>query len=293
MTIEAIKPHPKRAASVRITPAMNAHLRRAATLPIQRILLPRRFRPAVTAVTTFYRETRMLGAGAASPESAARLAVWEADVRRAMSGTDAASPLLAPLKQSGVPLEPLLSLIAAQRMRQQTYKYATYDDLLAYCAVAANPLGRLVLTMMDCDDAESIALSDALCTALLLTSFWRDIARDYMRGRVYVPQEDMDLFSVSEEEIAEAIVEKRAEPNLRALVAFEVERTESLLRHGASLLTHLHGRMRLDCRLLIADGNAMLTTIARQGYDPFVTRPMLSRFARAGSVVGAIRGMGR
>ncbi|MCA1669407.1 MAG: squalene/phytoene synthase family protein [Thermomicrobia bacterium] len=198
-------------------------------------------------------------------------------------------PVLSRLAAHGLPPEPFLALLAAQRERQRAPSYATYDDLLAFCAQAANPLGRLILAILDHTDDERIEHSDAICTALQLTAFWRDIARDYTRGRIYVPQEDLHLFGVSDSDLAQAVARRRADTNIRAMVAFEVERVLELLHHGAPLVTMLRGRVRLDCALLISDARAMLAAIVRQGYDPFVTRPQLSRTARAGTLFGAMR----
>lgn len=295
MKLDAVQPRDSRTRvnTASLRPARGAHLRRAGMLPLRRMFLPHRARPALAALTVFHRETRAIGSGIVERETLARLDAWETQTRCILSGGGQSHPILTPLATHGLPHEPLLALIEAQRMRQRVYGYATYDDLRAYCAVAMAPVGRLILAMLGYDDAERVALSDDLCAALLLTSFWRDIARDYIRGRIYLPREDMHLFGVSEEAIAEAVAAKQADSNLRALVAFEIERTQTLLDRGAALTNTLRGRARLDCALLVADTRAMLAAIAHQGYDPFVARPMLSRLARAGSVVGALRVTGR
>ena len=72
-------------------------------------------------------------------------------------------------------------------------------------------------------------------------------------------------------------------------MAFEIERVVELFHLGAPLVTMLRGRARLDCALIISDGRAMLGAIVKRGYDPFVARPQLSRAARAGKLVGAVR----
>jgi len=269
--------------SVRTAP----HSVRATRLPVRGMLLPRRHRPTLAALAAFYRETRTLGTPTAA--HVARLDAWGTDVNRVWDGTAAYHPVLSPLAARDLPREPLLALIAAQRERQRTPWYETYDDLLAFCARATNPLGRLVLAILGYTDDERIEHSDALCTAVQLTAFWRDIARDYTRGRIYVPREDMHLFGVSDDDLARAIAHRHADTNIRAMISFEIERVLELLHHGAPLVTMLRGRARLDCALVITDARAMLAAIVRQGYDPFVTRPQLSRTARAGTLFGAVR----
>ncbi|MDQ2787883.1 MAG: squalene/phytoene synthase family protein [Chloroflexota bacterium] len=269
--------------SVRIAP----HSVRAARLPVRGMLLPRRHRPTLAALAAFYRETRTLGTP--TPAHGARLDAWETEVNRVWDGAAMYHPVLSPLAARDLPREPLLALLAAQRERQRTPCYETYDDLLGFCARAANPLGRLVLAILGYMDSERIEHSDALSTAVQLTAFWRDIARDYTRGRIYIPREDMHLFGVADDDLARAIAHHRADTNIRAMVAFEIERALEVLHHGAPLVTMLRGRARLDCALVISDARAMLAAIVRQGYDPFVTRPQLSRTARAGTLFGAVR----
>lgn len=263
------------------------HSARAMRLPMRAMLLPRKHRPALAALAAFYRETRTLGTP--TPGHVTRLDAWETEINRVWNGAAAYHPVLSPLAARHLPRGPLLTLIAAQRERQQTVGYETYDDLIAFCARATNPIGQLVLAILGYTDEERIAHSDALCTAVQLTAFWRDVARDYTRGRIYIPREDMHLFGVSDDDLALAIARRRADTNIRAMIAFEIERVLELLHQSAPLVTMLKGRARLDCALVISDARAMLATIIRQGFDPFVARPHLSRAARAGKLFGAVR----
>jgi squalene synthase HpnC len=267
-----------------------AHSTRATRLPVRSLLLPRRHRAVFAALAAFYRETRTLGTP--SPEHRARLDRWMADIERTWSGDGTTDAVLAPLVARGLPKQPLLDLLAAQRLRHETTTFPTYDALLRYCALAANPVGRLSLAVLGYDDEERLGYSDAICTALQVTGFWRDVARDYARGRIYFPQEDMHLFGVTPDDVGRCIAMHRADTNIRALIAFETERALELFHHGAALVSMLRGRARLDCALLISDGRAMLAAIARHGYDPIVARPQLSRTAKAGTILGAVRSIG-
>jgi len=266
--------------------SMTPHTRRASRLPVRPALLPHRHRVTLIALAAFYRETRTLGLAAAIPDGSARLDMWEAAVREMDNAHAVPHPVLTPLAAAGLPQRPLLDLIEAQRLRAHTFTYATYNDLFHYCMLGANSLGRLVLAMLDDDDPEHIALTDAFCTALLQTQLWRDIARDYVRGRIYLPQEDLCLFGVSESDLAIAVRDRQAGANLRALIAFEVERTRQLLDDGAQIAGTLKRRARLNCALLAVDARAMLITITRHGYDPFVMRPAFGRFERFEAMIG-------
>ena len=96
------------------------------------------------------------------------------------------------------------------------------------CARSANPIGRLLLHLYDLTDPESARRADAICTGLQLANFWQDIALDWRKGRVYLPGDDMARFAVTEEQIAAG----RCDERWARLMAFEVERTRSLLESG-------------------------------------------------------------
>ena len=70
-----------------------------------------------------------------------------------------------------------------------TPRYSTWADVIDYCRRSANPVGRLVLRLSGYRDDRLDAASDAVCTALQLTNFWQDLAIDWSRGRLYVPEE--------------------------------------------------------------------------------------------------------
>src|SRR5213594_2681717 len=96
----------------------------------------------------------------------------------------------------GIPAEPFQKLIAANRQDQVVSTYGTFDELVAYCDLSANPVGHLVLYVFEGMTPERVPRSDAVCTGLQLLEHWQDVAEDHARGRVYLPQEDLDRFGV-------------------------------------------------------------------------------------------------
>ena len=100
--------------------------------------------------------------------------------------------------------EPFLGLIAANRQDQLVKRYETYDDLLAYCELSANPVGRLVLAVTGTATPERVRRSDAVCTALQIVEHLQDVAEDLGRDRIYLPAEDMKRFHVQEADLAAA-----------------------------------------------------------------------------------------
>ena len=101
------------------------------------------------------------------------------------------------IRQCNIPRQPFADLLTAFRQDQRVGRYPTFDDVLGYCHYSANPVGRLVLYVCGYRDAERQQLSDYTCTALQLANFWQDVARDYVKGRIYLPLEDLAEYGVT------------------------------------------------------------------------------------------------
>ena len=156
-----------------------------------------------------------------------------------------------------MPREPFVRLIDANRADQRVSRYATFEELVGYCALSANPIGELVLGVFGIATPERIAYSDSICTALQLAEHWQDVAEDRDRGRVYLPAADLRSFGVSEGDLAAP----HAGARVRALIAFEVERARELLGAGEPLLATVRGRKRLALAAFLAGGWAALDAI--------------------------------
>jgi squalene synthase HpnC len=204
---------------------------------------------------------------------------------------DAAHPLLAGaaalVKEGRVSRQPLLDLIEANRMDQINRSYATAEDLYRYCALSANPVGRLVLEVFGVLTPERAAWSDSVCTGLQLVEHWQDVAEDARSGRVYLPLEDLERFGV---DVAELISTGPASSRLRALIAFEACRTRDLLDAGRPLVASVRGRLRFALAGFVAGGNAALDAIAARGNDPLLGPPKPSATAVARHMSVALRG---
>ena len=240
--------------------------------------LPRDKRPHVYAVYAFCRFVDDLG-DEAQGDQLALLDRWEEELRACYDGTPAhpiAVALADTIRRFDIPMEPFLKLVEANRMDQRTQRHPTYDDLLFYCDHSANPVGRLFLYLFGYRDEERQRMSDATCTALQLTNFWQDVRRDLDMGRIYIPQEDMERFGCTEDQLREGV----ADDAFRELMRFEVERARGLFREGAALVDAVEGIVRLDIALFTEGGMHILDAIERQGYDMLSRRPTLSKLAR-------------
>jgi squalene synthase HpnC len=172
-----------------------------------------------------------------------------------------------------LPKGPFLQLIEANRIDQGKDRYATFSELLCYCDRSANPVGRLFLMLFGYHDEEMFALSDDTCTALQLVNFWQDVKRDYEEGRIYLPQDEMARYGVSEEDL----VATRASEAVKTLMQFQVERARKYFCAGFPLIDRVRGHLKVDIALFSRGGLAILEKIEAQGYDTLAHRPTLEK----------------
>jgi squalene synthase HpnC len=165
--------------------------------------------------------------------------------------------------------EPFQNLVQANIQDQRVQGYESFEDLVGYCRLSADPVGRLVLAVFGAADARTEKLSDRVCTALQLLEFWQDVAEDRRDGRVYLPQESMRAHGVD----ASALDAPRASPALRRLVANETWRAESLLDSGVELLGLLSGWARVAVAGYVAGGRATATALRRADFDVLSSTP--------------------
>ncbi|MDH6485795.1 squalene synthase HpnC [Streptomyces sp. SAI-127] len=275
--------------------------------PVAPFFLPKDWRTDLIAVYGFARLVDDIGDGDLAPggadarllgvspaEAADRLLLldaFEADLDRVFHGTPA-HPLLRRLqttvRRRSLTPEPFLGLIAANRQDQLVTRYETYDDLLAYCELSANPVGRLVLAVTGTSTPERIRLSDAICTALQIVEHLQDVAEDLGRDRIYLPAEDMKRFHVQEADLAA----KTASASVRALVAYEAQRARELLNEGAPLVGSVHGRLKLLLAGFVAGGRAALRAIAAAEHDVLPGPPKPGKLQLLREVGVTLRGEG-
>ena len=170
-----------------------------------------------------------------------------------------------------LPIGLFRDLIDAFKQDVVQKRYPDYDTLLDYCRRSANPVGRLLVHLAGRASPENLSRSDCICSALQLINFWQDIAVDWAKGRVYLPQDDLRRFGVEES----AIGEQRCDANWRRLLDFEIERTRRLMLSGAPLVHQLPGRMGWEIRLTVQGGLRILERIQQVQGDVFHHRPQL------------------
>ena len=252
------------------------------------LLLGRATRDHLTAVYGFARLVDQLG-DEVEGDRLALLDDFEQDLHRVFDG-EPQHPLLQRLavtvRACRLPREPFLRLIEANRRDQRQIVYGTFDELLEYCDLSANPVGELVLHVFGAATPDRIALSDRVCTALQLVEHWQDVGEDFRRGRIYLPAEDLERFGVDADELGATATTAP----VRELLEFEVERARRLLDEGAPLVGRLRGRARIAVAGYVGGGRAALDSIAAANYDVLAGAPRATRIQRLRRTLEAFRG---
>ena len=203
------------------------------------------------------------------------------ELERELDGTprtDIMRRLAATVKECRLPREPFVRLIEANRIDQRTSRYETWDDLREYCRHSAEPVGQLVLGVFGrAGERRLVTLSDDVCTGLQLVNFLQDAPRDLALGRVYLPQEDLRRFAVSEDELGTGPLSER----LVSLFRFEADRARALLEGGFPLGRALGGRAGRSVSLFVRGGLAALDALEQAAWDVFTRRPAPGRVTLA------------
>ena len=250
--------------------------------PVASILCPPALRPAVRAIYHFARTADDLAdEGVASPlQRRAQLAAYRQALRAACQGPAedypqawpaVFVPLGAAIRRHALPVALLQDLLTAFEQDIGNPTYPDRSALLAYCGLSANPVGRLLLHLAGVHDAQSLAESDAICSALQLINFWQDPSVDLPRGRVYLPLDDARRHGV----LFDAKLAGSDTPATQALLRELCQWAGDLMHQGAPLACRVPGRLGWELRLVVQGGLRILETIAAMQYRTLGRRPTL------------------
>ena len=245
--------------------------------PVASLLLPARMRGPVAAIYVFARRADDLAdEGSLAPQQ--RLDALDALDQRLQAAAagepdddDGFIALSHAIRAHRLPVSLFRDLLDAFRQDVTVTRYQDFGQVMQYCRRSANPVGRLLLHLAGHADARKTACSDAICSALQLINFYQDLSQDYHEmGRIYLPQDEMARFGVSEAHIAEAITD----PAMRRLMRLQYDRADRLLRSGAPLGAELGGRFGFEIRMITVAGARVLWHLKRREADVF-SRPRL------------------
>ena len=248
--------------------------------PVASVLLPAPLRHPVSVIYRFARSADDFADEGDLPaaERLAQLDVYRQELRRLEAGAAPQQALFSELGQIvrlyRLPLSLFHDLLDAFAQDVVKGRYADFADLMNYCRHSADPVGRLLLHLFGAATEENLKHSDAICSSLQLINFWQDVEIDWRKGRLYLPQDEMRRFGVTERQIAK----RDASGPWPALMRFQVERARALMKSGLPLGRALPGRIGLEIRAIVQGGLRILEKIDKAEGDVYHQRPVLRAY---------------
>ncbi len=245
--------------------------------PVGSFLLPPQFRHPVAWIYRFAREADDFADEGNAPDDVrlGQLEHFREQLRKIERGepTDIAwfATLAGVIRDHQLPVGLFHDLLSAFSQDVTRKRHADFAEVLDYCRRSADPVGRLLLHLFGRATPENLQRSDSICSALQLVNFWQDVEIDYAKGRVYLPQDEMQRYGVTEQHIAE----RRCDDAWRALIRFQIERARGMLQSGAPLGRALPGRIGLEIRATVQGGLRILEKLEHAHCDMFRQRPVL------------------
>ena len=249
--------------------------------PVASIVLPKHLRDPIALIYTFARQADdFADEGQHKPAwRLAKLQGFKDELDLIGSNTRTNSPFFTELgnmiRKHELPLAPFHDLLDAFSQDVTKARYANFFELLDYCRRSANPIGALLLHLFKKATPENLVYSNKICTALQLINFYQDVSIDFEhefhKSRIYLCQDEMKQFGVTEAQIASQHVNRHWE----AFMLFNIERAETMLLEGKPLGHVLPGRMGLEMRMIIGGGERVIYKLKNVQGDVFKHRPSL------------------
>ncbi len=207
-------------------------------------------------------------------------------LRRALSGDpdDQVTAVLArAVAAYRIPTAELEGLIDGVERDLSTRRYASWEDLAAYCHLVASTVGRMCVRIFGFDDEVALEHADDLGLAMQLTNILRDVRGDLELGRVYLPGDELAAFGISEEQLAAG----RAAPRWHEFIGFQAERARHLFASGLRVERHIPQRAGICVRTMAGLYQRILAEIEADPALPLGRRLSLSPSDKAAVLVRA------
>lgn len=257
--------------------------------PVASWILPARYREPVRLIYAFARQADDF-ADEGEIEPAQRLASlnqFSEQLDRIENQQPPTIDLFGPLGETirahRLPIRLFRDLLSAFAQDVHKHRYADFGEVMDYCRRSANPIGRLLLHLYGETDTRNLAMADGICSSLQLINFLQDVAVDYAKGRIYLSQDDMARYGITEAQIARG----DAGGMWGLFMHAQIERARKMLQAGAPLGRALSGRLGMELRMIVVGGERILKKLHERNGDVFANRPLLERadwlvmFARA------------
>jgi squalene synthase HpnC len=249
--------------------------------PVASFVLPKHLRDPISLIYTFARQADdFADEGHHKPAwRLAKLQGFKAELDLIQSNSRTKSPFFTELgnmiRKHELPLAPFYDLLEAFSQDVTKMRYANFFELLDYCRRSANPIGALLLHLFGKATPENLIYSNKICTALQLINFYQDVAIDFEnefhKSRVYLCQDEMKQFNVTEAQIAS----QHANRHWEEFMMFNIERAETMLLEGKPLEHILPGRVGFEMRMIIGGGERVIYKLKNTRGDIFKHRPTL------------------
>lgn len=267
--------------------ANSADISHYENFPVASFLCPAHLRPPIAAIYAFARTADDIADEGDAPaqQRLDDLADMRADLiaaSLAQPGTgrwpQVFEPLTLMLAQFKLPvplLEDLLSAFTQDVIRtRDAATYACRAEVLAYCGLSANPVGRLLLHLYGVSDEVSLAQSDDICTALQLINFWQDVGQDIARGRYYLPSDECAALGL----VPNDLLALCQSPSATTLIANNVQYARTSMLNGAQLVKKVPGRAGWELRLVVQGGLRIADKIEALQFNTLTQRPKITRW---------------
>jgi squalene synthase HpnC len=246
--------------------------------PVVSLLIPKTLRKHLSVIYWFARTADDLAdEGSHSDEERLKeLSDFEKSLENLLKGcctSELESALAKTIKTKNLSPEHFYNLLKAFKQDVIKKRYSDFNDVLDYCKNSANPVGRLILELLNLKNEKAFYYSDKICTALQITNFIQDTSLDFEKGRIYYPRDEMQKFGVTEK----MFELKENNLNFNYLVEFNIDRTQQMFNEGKNLLVYLKGRIKFEIMATINGGELILNKIKEQKFDVLNIRPVLNK----------------
>jgi phytoene synthase len=250
-------------------------------------LLPVEKRDAMNTVYAFCRKTDDIVDDIAEPAEVKyeKLRKWRIEFENAFTG-HSEFPLLNKLGKTisrfNIPLDPFFELIKGMEMDLQKDRYKSFDDLQLYCYRVASTVGLMCIEIFGYKHSSTKDFAINLGIALQLTNILRDISKDAETGRIYLPQDDLNLFSYSEKELLNKVYNEK----FKDLMQYEVSRAKNYFYSATSYLDLEDKKTMFAARAMQHIYYKMLEKIVAADYDVFNNKIKVSKIEKVGIALG-------
>ena len=250
-------------------------------------LLPSQKREAMNTVYAFCRTTDdIIDSGAESDDiKYERLRKWRIELEKALYGESdyfLLNKLANIIRQFNIPFEPFFELIKGMEMDLQQKRYLSFEDLINYCYRGASTVGLMCIEIFGYKNKSTRDYAVNLGLALQLTNILRDVKTDADNGRIYIPQQDLQIFGYNEQELLQNIYNK----NFISLMKFEAEKAEEYFNRADNSLDFEDKPSLFAARAMQHIYYKLLKKIENENYNVYNNRITVSKFEKAAISVG-------